>query len=177
MFDIIGNNHKNERISNNMIGIQKELIQFIPSLVITKTSKSNEPAPLIIYFHGFTSAKEHNLPIAYLLAEQGYRVVLPDSKYHGEREKEITKTERYMYFWDIVMDNVHELEIIRDYYDQKGLILKDQIGIAGTSMGGITTAAALTHYSWIKVAAILMGTPKITTYAKSLVNNFKMTGD
>src|SRR5699024_11647755 len=45
-------------------------------------------------------------------------------------------------------------------------------GVAGTSMGGMTTSAVLTTYQWVKVAAILMGTPKITLYAKQLINEF-----
>src|SRR5690625_6749377 len=44
-------------------------------------------------------------------------------------------------------------------------------------MGGISTSAALTQYPWIKVAVVLMGSPKITTYAKTLVSSFKKMGD
>lgn len=156
-----------------MITVQKENIDTIPSLIVANKLQLNEPLPLIVYYHGFTSAKEHNLPIAYLLAEKGYRVILPDSKYHGEREGEISVEERQVSFWDIVLKNVDELNLIRNYFMQKNIVLNNRIGLAGTSMGGITTAAALTQYSWIKVAAVLMGSPKITAYAKTLVNNFK----
>lgn len=160
-----------------MINVFKEKINAIPCLVVTHAHKTKDSLPLIIYFHGFTSAKEHNLPIAYLLAEQGYRVVLPDSKFHGERENEISTTERQVSFWDIVLKNVDEVKMFKDYFYRRNLILKDRIGIAGTSMGGITTAAALTQYPWVNVAAVLMGSPKITTYAKTLVNSFKKMGD
>jgi len=160
-----------------MISIQKEEINSIPSLTVTYTNKINEPLPLIIYFHGFTSAKEHNLPIAYLLADKGYRVILPDSKYHGERETVLTASERQISFWNIVIQNIDDLQKIKDYYEQRKLILNNRIGIAGTSMGGITTSAALTQYSWINVAAVLMGSPKIMTFAKALVNHFKQVGD
>lgn len=160
-----------------MIEIYQKQIDAIPSLVIVDALKKDNALPLIIYFHGFTSAKEHNLPIAYLLAEQGYRVVLPDSKHHGEREIKMSATEKKISFWDIVMKNVSELNDIRNYFDRKGLILNNRIGIAGTSMGGITTSAALTQYPWIKAAAVLMGSPKITNYAKTLVNSFKKMGN
>ena len=160
-----------------MIGIYTETIQTIPCLVVVDAEKKNEALPVITYFHGFTSAKEHNLPLAYLLAEKGFRVVLPDSMYHGEREPDIPKLKKQVSFWNIVMQNVKELATIKSFFESKGLILEDRFGVAGTSMGGITTSAALSKYSWIKVAAILMGSPKITTYAKTLVESFKKVGD
>ncbi|MBP2076607.1 esterase [Oceanobacillus polygoni] len=160
-----------------MIGIYTEKIQTIPCLVVVDAEKKKEALPVITYFHGFTSAKEHNLPLAYLLAEKGFRVVLPDSMYHGEREPDVPKLKKQVSFWDIVMQNVKELAAIQSFFDSKGLILEDRFGVAGTSMGGITTSAALSQYSWIKVAAILMGSPKITVYAKTLVESFKKVGD
>ncbi|GAB3060239.1 alpha/beta fold hydrolase [Virgibacillus ainsalahensis] len=160
-----------------MIGVVETYISEIPSLVVADTSKEQEALPAVIYFHGFTSAKEHNLPLAYLLAEKGYRVILPDSKYHGKREGEISSIKKQISFWDIVMQNVGELQTIKDFLDKENLILNERFGVAGTSMGGITTSAALTQYSWIKTAAVLMGSPKITTYAKTLVNSFKKMGD
>lgn len=160
-----------------MIGIFERSIESINCLIVVEQDKKEEALPLIIYSHGFTSAKEHNLPIAFLLAKAGFRVVLPDSEYHGEREVHITSSERQVSFWDIVMKNVEEFEIIKTYFENQGLILEERIGVAGTSMGGISISAALTQYPWIKVAAVLMGSPKITTYAKTLVSSFKKMGN
>lgn len=160
-----------------MIGVIHKTIQSIPVLVVVDQGKENEALPTLTYFHGFTSAKEHNLPLAYLMAEKGYRVVLPDSMYHGEREVDISATKKQISFWDIVMQNVKELNDIKELLDEDGLILDERFGIAGTSMGGITTAAALTQYPWIKTAGVLMGSPKITTYAKTLVDSFGKMGN
>lgn len=160
-----------------MIGVSNRKFNTIPALVIVEATKENEALPVVLYHHGFTSAKEHNLPLAYLLAEKGFRVVLPDSEYHGEREVDISAKKKQISFWDIVMQNVHETKEIYDVLQSEKLILDDRFGIAGTSMGGITTSAALTQYPWIKVAAVLMGSPKITTYAKTLVSSFKRMGD
>lgn len=160
-----------------MIEICRKTIATIPCLVIVDHTKESDALPTLAYFHGFTSAKEHNLPFAYLLADEGYRVILPDSMYHGEREQEMSSIKKQVSFWDIVMQNVKELNDIREELDTEDLILDDRFGIAGTSMGGITTAAALTQYPWIKTAGILMGSPKITTYAKTLVDSFKKMGD
>ncbi|GAB3789947.1 esterase [Virgibacillus kimchii] len=160
-----------------MIGIFEQQLNEIPVLHVVEAAKEKDALPTVIYFHGFTSAKEHNLPLAYLLAEKGCRVILPDSQYHGAREMDVSSEKKQVSFWDIVMNNVVELEGMKKELDEKGLIMDDRIGIAGTSMGGITTSAALTQYSWIKTAAILMGSPKITTYAKTLVDSFKKTGN
>ena len=161
-----------------MIGISKQKLGNIPSLVVVDIDKKTESLPVVVYFHGFTSAKEHNLTIAYLLAEEGYRVVLPDSELHGERELDNTsELKKQISFWDIVLKNVKELEGIKLALDEEDMILDGRIGIAGTSMGGITTSAALSQYDWIKTAAILMGSPKITTFAKTLVESFKKLGE
>lgn len=160
-----------------MISVQTKKIASIPSLIVTKTKQLDQPLPLFVYFHGFTSAKEHNLPIAYLLAQEGYRVVLPDSHYHGAREKGVSESKRHLSFFEIVLNNVAELELIRDYFATKELIADDRIGIAGTSMGGITTAAALTKYEWIKAAGIFMGSPQLTKFAQRVINRMKQADE
>ncbi|WP_100011448.1 esterase [Lentibacillus sediminis] len=160
-----------------MIGVTEETIGQVPSMVVVDANRQQEPLPVLVYFHGFTSAKEHNLPLAYLMAEKGYRVILPDSKYHGEREGEISTVSRQISFWDIVLQNVEELETVKTSLDEAGLIKDERFGVAGTSMGGITTTAALARYPWIKAAAVLMGSPKITTYAKTLVESFQKMAD
>lgn len=156
-----------------MIGITKDQLGDVPSLVVVDSEKQKEALPVVLFFHGFTSAKEHNLPIAFLLAEKGFRVVLPDSELHGEREQHASALKKQVSFWDIVLQNVKEAEKVKSALDEAGLILDERIGVAGTSMGGITTAAALTQYEWIKSAVILMGSPKPTAYAKILIESFE----
>ncbi|RKQ32612.1 alpha/beta fold hydrolase [Oceanobacillus halophilus] len=156
-----------------MIGVTKEIIGQIPSLMIVDTSKVNEKLPAVCYMHGFTSAKEHNLDLAYLLAEKGFRVILPDSLHHGERDTGLTPVKRSLAFWEIVIENIKDIQLIKDFLVEKELLLDNRIGVAGTSMGGITTSAALTQYPWIKTSAILMGSPKISSFAKALVDNYR----
>ncbi|MBM7571517.1 prolyl oligopeptidase family serine peptidase [Aquibacillus albus] len=156
-----------------MIGIFQETWSQIPVLVVVEADRKNDALPVLTYFHGFTSAKEHNLPLAFLLAEKGYRVVLPDCMLHGERGKDTTSEEMEQRFFDIVQQNVVDINTIKEVLTGKNLILDNRFGVAGTSMGGITTAAALTQYDWIKAAAILMGSPKLTDYAKELVDNIR----
>lgn len=160
-----------------MISIYNKQIKHIPCLVIELNENHMRPLPLVIYIHGFTSAKEDSLTFAYLLAKEGYRVVLPDSKHHGERIENISQEQREGLFWDIVIQNIKELDHLKTYFKDKNCILNNRVGVAGTSMGGITAASALTQYEWIKSVAVLMGSPKMTAYAKELIANHPGTAD
>ncbi|MFB1050068.1 alpha/beta fold hydrolase [Paraliobacillus sp. JSM ZJ581] len=153
-----------------MIHINKIYWNQIPILMVEEAAHINKALPVLTFIHGFTSAKEHNLPLAYLLAEKGYRVILPDCHLHGEREGDISKEKRQLNFFEIIKQNVMEIKQIKQKLDEKDLIDNGRFGLAGTSMGGMTTAAALTQYPWIQSAAILMGTPKLTTYMEELIN-------
>ncbi|GIO25738.1 alpha/beta fold hydrolase [Ornithinibacillus bavariensis] len=159
-----------------MIGILKQNVGEIPSLVVVDSEKQHSALPAVVYYHGITSAKEHNLPLAFLLAEKGYRVILPDSLYHGERQTNEIPDVRY-YLFNIVIQNIKELNEIKNDLEKQNLLLDGRIGVAGTSMGGITTASALTQYPWIKAAAVLMGSPKITTFARELVDVYVESGE
>ncbi|QGH35641.1 prolyl oligopeptidase family serine peptidase [Gracilibacillus salitolerans] len=156
-----------------MIEISKEYWNDIPLLHVVDQEKKDQALPTLTYIHGFTSAKEHNLPLAYLLAEKGYRVLLPDSILHGDRETDISHAEKEIRFFDIVKQNLDDVESIYQELIAKQLLEGNRFGLAGTSMGGITTAAALTQFSWIKTAGVLMGSPKITAYAEQLIGYMK----
>jgi fermentation-respiration switch protein FrsA (DUF1100 family) len=142
-----------------MVIIQNEIIAKVPVLHVVKGEKQKEALRLIIFVHGFTSAKEHNLHFGYLLAEAGYRVILPDALYHGEREQKMTNEQLQLSFWNIVTQTIGELEQIKNELGGRGLVQPKRIGVAGTSMGGIVTFGALSVYPWIKAAVSLMGCP------------------
>jgi uncharacterized protein len=159
-----------------MITIQKEKIHNIPVLHIAKQSDSSKKMPLVIFVHGFTSIKEKNLHYAYLLAEKGFAVVLPEAIYHGERSENIGGKELSFHFWDIVINTIEEIETIKDYFEAKGTIDPERIGLAGTSMGGIVTLGALSQYDWIQAAAVLMGSPSYEEFAKWQLQNMEKYG-
>lgn len=156
-----------------MITVEKKYINEIPLLIIAKAEKVEEALPTVVYYHGFNGEKESNLTIAYKMVEKGLRVVLPESVYHGERRHNASAEDIDMAFWQIVIQNIKELGEIKNYLDEAGLLLDSQIGIGGTSMGGITTYGALRTYDWIKTGAVLMGTPYMTEYAKMIINRFE----
>lgn len=154
----------------SMIGIYHQTIAHIPTLIVVDAEKENEALPVVTYIHGITSVKEQNLSIAYLLAEKGYRVVLPDCIYHGEREEGLTTEQQSYKLWEVVLENLKEIPLLYHELNESNLIKDGRFGLAGTSMGGITTSAALTQFDWIKAAAVLMGSPQPVRFAKEQVN-------
>ncbi|MDP1136551.1 esterase, partial [Klebsiella pneumoniae] len=82
----------------------------VPVLHVVKSEKQDARLPLIFFINGFTSAKEHNLHLGYLLAEAGYRAVLPDALFHGERDEGLIERILQLSFWDIVVRTITEIE-------------------------------------------------------------------
>lgn len=151
---------------NSLIIVEKERIADIPVLHVAKQDIWKEVSPLVIFIHGFGSAKEHNLHYAYLLAEKGFRVILPDVAWHGEREEGLKESQLLNHFWPIVVQTIEELAVIKDELLTRKLIDSARIGVAGTSLGGIVTNGALAVYDWVHAAVSLMGNPAYLDYAK-----------
>ncbi|MBM7586501.1 fermentation-respiration switch protein FrsA (DUF1100 family) [Bacillus pakistanensis] len=142
-----------------MITIEEKSVEHIEFLQIAKTVKINEPLPAIIFIHGFTSAKEHNLHYSYYLAEKGFRVLLPDCLYHGSRSEKLDERTLSFQFWKIVTKTIDEISLLKEYLQEQGLVENGRYGLAGTSMGGIITLGAMRRYAWIRAAVSLMGSP------------------
>jgi len=159
-----------------VILVENKQIEQIPVLHLAKENHFDKKLPFIIFEHGFTSAKENNLHYAYLLAEKGFRVVLPEAAYHGERRTNLSQTQLSLKFWDIVLQSIDELDIIRTEFLEKNLIDPNRIGLVGTSMGGIVTLGSLTRYHWIKAAVSLMGMPYYEKFALYQINQLKQNG-
>ncbi len=65
--------------------------------------------PVVIFLHGFQSAKEHNLHYAYNMAKKGLRVLLPDAHLHGARSEELDEVQLSLRFWEIVLTSIEEM--------------------------------------------------------------------
>lgn len=159
-----------------MIVVEKINVDSIPILHVCKKEIYNDQLPFIIFVHGFQSAKENNLHYAYLLAEKGFRVVLPEAIFHGERQANTNEMELKMQFWNIVLNTIYDLEPIKNYFLREHVIDSENIGLAGTSMGGIVTLGALTQYPWIKASVSLMGAASYEDYALLQVNELRKNG-
>lgn len=158
-----------------MMIIKNEEWKGIPLLHVFD-EEMHADTPVVIFLHGFLSAKEHNLHYAYQLVEQGVRVILPDAYLHGERTTNLTEVEMNLNFWKIVLKSIEDVHTIYQELKINGLFNRDNIGIAGTSMGGIVTSGCLAIYPWIKTAGICMGTTSFTKLAQYQVEVFKAKG-
>ncbi|MED4806052.1 prolyl oligopeptidase family serine peptidase [Bacillus atrophaeus] len=159
-----------------MIQIENQTVSGIPFLHIVKEENSRRAVPLVFFIHGFTSAKEHNLHFAYLLAQKGFRAVLPEALFHGERGENMTGEELAGHFWDIVLNEIEELNVLKTYFEERDLIDDGRIGLAGTSMGGITTLGAMTAYDWVKAGVSLMGSPNYVELFQQQIEHIKSQG-
>ena len=104
-----------------------------------------EPAPLLVFSHGFTSDRFHFQYLAEHLASHGYIVIAPEhigsnSQFkeaflRGELSVDVSPIE----FYSRPLDITHLLNEIENHGEFSGLINWQQVGILGHSFGGNTT--------------------------------------
>lgn len=80
------------------------------------------------------------------------------------------------HFWDIVLNEIEEIGVLKNHFEKEGLIDGGRIGLAGTSMGGITTLGALTAYDWIKAGVSLMGSPNYVELFQQQIDHIQSQG-
>ncbi|KYG59176.1 alpha/beta fold hydrolase [Planococcus maritimus] len=155
--------------------VTNELWGSIPILHITPEGHKEGPLPTVIFLHGHTSAKEHNLHYAWQWAQQGVRVILPDALLHGERDQSLDEVQISLRFWEIVLTSIEELGFIHAELHKRNLTTGEP-AVGGTSMGGITTLGALTAHPWIKAAAVMMGSGNYVELAKAQMRQYESRG-
>ncbi len=155
--------------------VQSEKWDGIPLLHIYNDSMDEE-APIVIFLHGFESGKEHNLHYAYQLVQKGVRVFMPDAHLHGERDEQLDQIQMSLRFWETVLTSIEEVGKLKKELEKRGYLTTQRMGVAGTSMGGITTLGCLTAYPWIDSAAIMMGMPGYVELAKQQISTFETSG-
>lgn len=85
----------------------------------------------LFFYHGFTSQKELYLHYGYLLAQRGFRVVLPDAKLHGERLQGANPEDQATFFWDVIETNIIEFPLITNELIKAGKTDANRIGVGG----------------------------------------------
>lgn len=148
------------------LSIEEITLGTIPLLEVVQEDLKMQKLPLIIYYHGWQSQKELTLTQGRYLAREGFRVILPDAFNHGKRKNPMTDIPS-LTFWQSIHTNLFEFGYIVHTLQKLGLA-DDRIGVGGVSMGGMTTAALLTHHPEIKAAACVMGTPKLVAYRERI---------
>ncbi|KRL04215.1 alpha/beta fold hydrolase [Liquorilactobacillus oeni] len=152
-----------------MITVISKKIKNIPVLELVQSEKSDLALPLVFFYHGWTSCKEQVLTQGYEIAKKGFRVILPEALYHGERQVDGPAEKHKLEFWEIVANSVREFPVIIKEYKNKFGIKDDKVGVSGLSMGGITTCALLCVYPQISAAVCLMGSPRPVAFARELL--------
>lgn len=149
-----------------MITIQERQFGAVSTLIVAPSGQEQTRLPTVFVYHGWTHRKESELMLANFLAKAGFRVVLPDAKYHGQRHGHQLFSELMLEFWQIVMQSVTEFGQLVEQLTAEGLVDPQQIGVTGTSMGGITTDAIMTQYPNVKVGVDKIGAPMPVAFAK-----------
>lgn len=140
--------------------IREEFIGQTPMLHVVGRENWETCYPTIFILHGFMTAKESNLTLAYLLSQAGFRVILPDMPHHGvRRQGERSRQELEFYFWDMIEQTVEEIDCVRLELERRGQSTANGYGVAGISMGGFAAFRALTNFSWLSTGVSLMGSP------------------
>ena len=133
-----------------VILMTEDSVEGIPAIHAAPAARIAEPLPTIFFFHGYTSSKELASFFGYMLAQAGFRVILPEADMHGARF-DGAEAFRLGRFWDILKRNIDELPLYRDHYMSKGLIEGDRVGVGGTSMGGFAALGCMARYGWTPI--------------------------
>lgn len=135
---------------------EKIYIKDIPVIVLTPKDINNRGT--IVLYHGWSSSKESQRMRGFILSSVGYRVAIPDAINHGERdpfsEYGLDKGDE---LWTTIFKNIEEWDILIDGLIEKYGVNKDNIGLIGNSMGGITASGIYTHNNYIKALVVLNG--------------------
>lgn len=126
-----------------------------------------QPLPVVIFYHGFTSSKLVYSYFSVALAQAGFRVVMPDAPDHGSRFSGDEQA-RLSQFWQILQGSLGEFSALRDALYQAGLVDDERLAVAGASMGGMTALGIMARHPEVKCVASLMGSGYFSTLSQTL---------
>lgn len=145
--------------------ISTELAGGIEVLHARPADAGDSRLPGVLLLHSFTQSKELVSFQAYMLAETGLRVIVPDAPGHGVRF-DGDGAKRLRNFWQICELYSSELTSIRQAFDP--LLHPTRIGVAGISMGACAALAATVKHGWIAATAALMGSAYFTELSRTV---------
>ncbi|MGX6961778.1 alpha/beta fold hydrolase [Vagococcus xieshaowenii] len=153
--------------------IRKRMIKEIPTLEVVPSDYSSKQLPLVIFYHGWQTSKELLLTQARKIAKKGFRVILPDAMFHGERKKWARSSIPSFTFWTSIQYNIMEFNLMIDYFKHHDWLGDYPIIVGGYSMGGITTAALMRQHPEIAIGVSIMGTPTPVSYFNHMQTRIK----
>ncbi|GER38067.1 tesmin/TSO1-like CXC domain-containing protein [Striga asiatica] len=130
----------------------------LPVLLLKlKANNSQKRRPAIVFLHSTHKCKEWLRPLLEAYASRDYIAIAIDSRYHGERARNLTTyREALVSSWKkgdtmpFIFDTVWDIIKLADHLTQREDVDPSRIGITGESLGGMHAwfaAAADTRYS------------------------------
>ncbi|KAL0311981.1 UNVERIFIED_CONTAM: hypothetical protein Sradi_5597400 [Sesamum radiatum] len=136
----------------------------LPVLLLKLKENNLKRRPVIVFLHSTHKCKEWLRPLLEAYASRDYIAVAIDSRYHGERARNLTTyRDALVSSWKkgdtmpFIFDTVWDLIKLADHLTKREDVDPSGIGITGESLGGMHAwfgAAADTRYS---VAAPIIG--------------------
>ena len=145
--------------------MEKYYIDGIPTILDIRYADK----PLIILIHGLGGRKEHS--VKFFKFFNGYNLAAFDARFHGERKRgsiiEVLKQDPRA-IREIIIGSSEDLSKIIDYVLEKYRV--NDIGVVGTSMGGLITFKSISIDKRISVAASLIsGSISCILKSKSII--------
>lgn len=124
----------------------------IPCLQINPSMK---PIGVVLLYHGWVSNVNDYFFFASLIASWGYKVIVPELPYHGERGNldYFNPLVLQEYFWNVVLQGVMEADTIVSDLSKTA----SSIGIIGHSTGGFIAAGTFSKNFRLKASIIING--------------------
>ncbi|KAL3650819.1 hypothetical protein CASFOL_007222 [Castilleja foliolosa] len=130
----------------------------LPVLLLKlKADNSQKKRPVVVFLHSTHKCKEWLRPLLEAYASRDYIAVAIDSRYHGERARNLTTyRDALVSSWKkgdtmpFIFDTAWDLIKLADHLTQREDVDSSRIGITGESLGGMHAwfgAAADTRYS------------------------------
>lgn len=145
------------------VTVRRVMIGEIPAIVAAPPDTKGRT--LILWYPGFSGAKEGSEPRLKELAAMGYVAIGPEVFQHGERRIEPqaqlplrVRGNIRRFFWPILAKTAEEVPSVINWAI-KELGVSPEVGIGGTSMGGDISVAAAGVDKRIKVVSAIVATP------------------
>ncbi len=129
---------------------------FIDGIPCLQISCGDMPKGVVLFYHGWSSAKEYQSVRGHLLAAYGYDVLIPDAVNHGERGTVDYEDKRsYAAFWQTIFQNIREVpELLQHIRTWRPHV---PLAVMGHSMGAFTALGVMTHYDVFRTAVSMNG--------------------
>jgi len=134
-----------------------------------------EPAPLIIFVHGYESDKRQGIPMGYELAKRGFICVSIDTILRGDRvDQEFdlaagpafqsvypkeTGLDSFFTMFKMIRQTGLDIQSLIDYFRDDPRVDVDKVGLVGYSMGGYAAFHAVKAVPELKASVSIAGNP------------------